>query len=240
MADVTRDEIEAIGDRLDAEVRLRIKSGLEAGISGATAQNVWSVLRTTFRETVSARDQSMRLRTTDPTAGHKPPLKTSKRHKTFLYPVEFARLVACAEVPREWRQAYAVAAYLYVRPEELEALTWADCDLAAGTVDVNKAVNARNGKPGITWLALSGLDVAKIQRRAGHEDLETTLCYVKLAEDLTGTIGTPFSPLPDDLVESSRIVHGRFRTAKMPVKVPVFGAGGGNRTPDLARMKRPL
>lgn len=237
-----------------------------------------------FKETVSSRDRTMRVRTDDPTQGHKPPLKTPKRQKTFIYPVEFAALLACTEVPLAWREVYAVAAYTYVRPEELQALLWSDVDLVTGTLQVSKATDARTGKPkalpktanavrvvpldpalvpllkhmrkraggdeaaeavvlpvlgelndkfrakqfrrhlraagvtrprlfaetatllqvdfrscrdtGITWLALAGLDVAKMQRRAGHEDLSTTLGYVKMAEDLTGQVGSPFPPLP--------------------------------------------
>ena len=76
-----------------------------------------------------------------------------------------------------------------------------------------------------------------MQRRCGHEDIDTTHGYVKMAEDLSGTIGEPFPPLPGGLVwnrpESSRDdINLQF--------TEVYGAGGGNRTPDLARMKRPL
>jgi len=53
---------------------------------------------------------------------------------------------------------------------------------------------------GITWLALSGVDVAKIQRRCGHDDIATSLGYVKLAEDIAGHVGEPFPPLPEELV----------------------------------------
>ncbi len=53
---------------------------------------------------------------------------------------------------------------------------------------------------GITWLALSGLGVDKICRRAGHDDVNTSMGYVKLAEDLSGDLGVPFGPLPADLV----------------------------------------
>ncbi len=53
---------------------------------------------------------------------------------------------------------------------------------------------------GVTWLAMTGLGVDKIQRRAGHEDIKTTLGYVKQAEDLTGELGAPFAPLPPSLV----------------------------------------
>jgi len=226
IADVTRDEIEAIRDVLDDAVRLRIKDGLRAGTSGATAQNVWSVLRTMFKESVSARDRTRRVRADDPTSGHKAPLKTAKREKTFIYPNEFSRLLACEKVPRVWREVYALAAYTYVRPEELQALTWEDVDFNAGTIHVSKAISAGDGKPkplpktrnavrtvpidpalvpllapmhaaakddaapilpvlgelndfrscrdtGITWLALAGVELPLIQRRAGHEDSAT-------------------------------------------------------------------
>lgn len=55
---------------------------------------------------------------------------------------------------------------------------------------------------GITWLALAGTDVAKIMRRAGHDDVGTTMRYVKLAEDLGGELGEPFGPLPSEVVDA--------------------------------------
>jgi hypothetical protein len=76
-----------------------------------------------------------------------------------------------------------------------------------------------------------------MKTRVGHDDIETTEGYVKMAEDLSGTIGQPFPPLPAPLLsESPRIAPGRFE-GHFPA---VIRAGGGNRTPDLARMKRPL
>jgi hypothetical protein len=51
---------------------------------------------------------------------------------------------------------------------------------------------------GITWLALDGVELAKMQRRAGHERIETTSAYVKMAEDLTGTVGQPFPAIPQE------------------------------------------
>jgi hypothetical protein len=53
---------------------------------------------------------------------------------------------------------------------------------------------------GITWLALASVGVDSMKRRAGHEELETTLGYVKMAEDLAGRVGVPFSPLPTELL----------------------------------------
>jgi integrase len=139
--------IEDVRDALDTEFKKRLREGLDAGISGSTAANVWSVLRTTFKESERARDRKLRMRTVDPSAGIKPPLTTPDRAKTFLYPVEATTLLACERVPREWRETYAVAIYLFVRPEELEALTWEDVDFTARTVGVSKAIDARTGKP---------------------------------------------------------------------------------------------
>jgi hypothetical protein len=62
---------------------------------------------------------------------------------------------------------------------------------------------------GITWLALSGVDVVKMQRRAGHDNVSTTMGYVKSAEDIAGTIGTPFPELPESLVKPSKESGGR-------------------------------
>lgn len=56
---------------------------------------------------------------------------------------------------------------------------------------------------GITWMALRGDEPLKIMRRAGHEDIATTMGYVREAENLTTTLGTPFPGLPPDLCQSS-------------------------------------
>jgi len=71
-------------------------------------------------------------------------------------------------------------------------------------------VNFRSWRDtGITWLALMGVDVAKMQRRAGHDSISTTLGYVKMAEDLTGSIGDPFPALPAELLDETKSTHGR-------------------------------
>jgi integrase len=307
IASITRDEIESIRDALDTEVRKRIAGGLGVGMSGKSAINIWSVLRIMFKESVGARDRMMRVRAEDPTAGHKAPLKTRDRKKTFLYPAEFARLMECRAVPREWCQLYAIACYLYLRPGELRALTWADVDLDARVVHVTKAydekgkqvaepktsngvrdipieptlvpllehlrsrvtelsapvapllivhdeqhrakifrghlatahvtrprltestsstmpINFRSCRDsGITWLALAGVALAKVQRRAGHDDISTTLGYVKAAEDLTGTAGAPFPPLPEHLLDHSLDHFFAFPPEKGPQMVPKEG-----------------
>jgi len=54
---------------------------------------------------------------------------------------------------------------------------------------------------GITWLAVAGLDATKIQRRAGHTTIETTMGYIREAESFAGeAFGQPFPPLPAELL----------------------------------------
>src|SRR5688572_11056578 len=87
-----------------------------------------------------------------------------------------------------------------------------------------------------TWasrgLALTGVELACMQHRAGHEDITPTLGYVKMAEDLAAKVGTPFGPFPPELMAT-----GNRKPRKSTAQ---SGAGGGNRTPDPARMKRLL
>jgi hypothetical protein len=47
---------------------------------------------------------------------------------------------------------------------------------------------------------MTGLGLPQIMRRAGHDDVGTTMGYVKRAEDLTGNLGAPFGSLPSTLI----------------------------------------
>ena len=288
IAGVTRDDVEDVRDALDAAVAQRKREGGRAGLSGARARNVWSVLTSMMKEACTSKRRDLRVREDNPCSSVQPPDRTDTKAKTFIYPTEFLKLAACTEVPLAWRELYTVACYLYLRPGELRALVWNDIDFEAGVVHVTKAFDedsqsvkppkTRNGvrdvpipatlvpllkamhdraesdaasvvplmqehnenlravairkhfvmaevhrarltevsattmqinfrswrDTGITWLALAGVDVAKMQRRAGHDSISTTLGYVKMAEDLTGSIGEPFPTLPVALVPAAK------------------------------------
>jgi integrase len=292
IAGLSRDDVENVRDALDSAVAERRKEGGRAGLSGARARNVWSVLTSMMKEACTSKRRDLRVRADNPCATVQPPDKTDAKAKTFVYPAEFLKLAGCADVPREWRELYAVACYLYLRPGELRALVWTDVDFDAVVVHVTKAYDedsktvkspkTRNGvrdvpipaplvpllkamhdraaddtaavlplmgersenlrsiwmrkhlarakvtrsrlseqsattmkvnfrtwrDTGITWLALAGVDVAKMQRRAGHDTISTTLGYVKMAEDLTGSIGDPFPALPAVLLPPPEGVGG--------------------------------
>ena len=287
---VTRDDIENIRDALDKAIQdwSPGKSARKSTcLSGKTAMNAWSCLTSSFKAATASKRRDLRVLDgkQNPCVGVLAPGdKDSRktRRKTFLYPREASALLACADVPREWREVYALALYTYLRPGEIRVLTWADVDEASGVIHVSKAWDyadekvkkpkTRNGvrtvpiepsllpllkrmlegkKPseqlthcleqhgenhiallfrkhleaagvkrpalhgsththvqanfrscrdsGITWLAMSGLGVDKIMRRAGHDMVQTTMGYVKQTEDLTGDLGVPFAPLPESL-----------------------------------------
>jgi len=287
IAKVSSDDIERVRDMLDAKITLHTRTEGKEGIGWARARNVWTVVTSTFKAAKQSKRRDLRVRKDNPCADVLPPERGQSRQRTFLYPTEIGTLLACADVPTEVRQMYAVATYLYLRPGELRALLVSDVDLAAGVVHVTKAYDdeanetkapkTRNGvrdvpipatlvpllqrlvagrkagdlllpvmavrsdrnrgrtfrthlewakvtRPrlladnpreepvdfrscrdtGITWLALSGVDVAKCQRRCGHDTLETTMGYVKVAEDIGGQIGEPFGPLPPDLFSQNQ------------------------------------
>jgi integrase len=87
---------------------------------------------------------------------------------------------------------------------------------------------------GITWLAMTGIDSAKIVRRAGHDDHNTTMGYVKLAEDLTGNLGPPFGPLPEGLVSPDSAVRPPVRLATIEL-FPRAGEGIRNLDVHLGK-----
>jgi integrase len=315
IASITREDVEDVRDALDEEVARRKIEGGTAGLSGARARNVWSVLTSMMKEACTSKRRDLRVRGDNPCTTVQPPDKSDARAKTFIYPTEFLALVSCEDVPLAWRELYAVACYLYLRPGELRALAWTDVDFAAGVVHITKAYDedsrtvkapkTRNGvrdvpipselvpllkaihartpltdgatlvipflgelnenrragwmrkhlaiaklnrarlteqsattmqvnfrswrDTGITWLALQGVDVAKMQRRAGHDSISTTLSYVKMAEDLSGTIGEPFPPLPEALLKASAAASGPQNLAKHLAKLK-------DRTKNLGKM----
>ena len=80
---------------------------------------------------------------------------------------------------------------------------------------------------GITWMALRGDDALRIMQRAGHEDLKTTMGYVREAENLAHALGPDnvFPALPFDVISSGiasegPAVWGKLRESQWKKKRP--------------------
>jgi hypothetical protein len=55
---------------------------------------------------------------------------------------------------------------------------------------------------GATWMAVRGDEAMKIMQRCGHENIETTMGYMRTAEAVRDGFGEVFPPLPDALLRS--------------------------------------
>ncbi len=138
---VSRADVEAWVDCIDEQVR-------EGALSWKTAENAWGVLSTLFKGACGGKPRELRVRPADdnPTLHVAPPDRGARKGKQFLYPSEFLCLVECEDVPLEVRQCYAVAAYLYPRAGELEALHCEDIDLSHASVHMHRARDAGTGE----------------------------------------------------------------------------------------------
>jgi hypothetical protein len=55
-------------------------------------------------------------------------------------------------------------------------------------------------------MAMRGDEPMKIMRHAGHENMATTMGYVREAENLVTSVGDPFPALPEQVVSSGNFV----------------------------------
>jgi integrase len=95
---------------------------------------------------------------------------------------------------------------------------------------------------GVTWCAVRGDDALKIMQRAGHADFETTKVYLREAENLAAGFGTPFPPLPDELLTNRPgIAPGDTREGKssklLRKKVEAPGIEPGSENGLLAHLR---
>jgi integrase len=283
MASVTREDIEDVRDALDAVILDYDRKGPGRGrISAKTAQNVWGELTVAFSEAANSKRRELRVLTSNPALGVRPPERGAPKTKVYPYPAEFLAVAACAAIPLEWRELHALAAYTYARPGELQVLEWSDVDLKDRKIRITRAWDYKNDRikstktgeartipiepqllpllermrkrargtglvvpalagaddnrlaiimrhhfaladcdrprlvarsaaelrlrfrswrdAGITWAIVRGDDLVKVQRRAGHRLIATTMRYIVEAENAGAAFGVPFPPLPAALL----------------------------------------
>ncbi|CAN5839155.1 hypothetical protein BH11MYX4_BH11MYX4_23840 [soil metagenome] len=133
------------------------KAVLAGEITAKRAMNIWSdLVSAPFSRAFTDDDPRYSAvcvgpASANPAAGIKPPvtkaqLDEDKRERQPLYPHEFAQLMACPDVPREAKQIYALAVFLYCRPQEFYALRWTDVDWAAREIRVRRKLDVRTGE----------------------------------------------------------------------------------------------
>ena len=108
-----------------------------------TARNVWATTTKACDDARSSKDDSLRVRTDDPTDGVEGPDGGVERGKAYLYPSEVVRFLASPRVPMRWKRVVALAVYLLPRDGELRALRLADVDLEHGTIHVHHSWDRR-------------------------------------------------------------------------------------------------
>ncbi len=123
MAGITHEALEDFVSDLDKRV-------LAQEMNWKTAVNVWSTVAVMFRDAHGAKDRAMRVEgmRDSPARGVAPPDKGEETAKQFLYPSEFWKLVACADVPLLYARLYTVSLYTQTRQAEVLALDWSDID----------------------------------------------------------------------------------------------------------------
>ena len=86
---------------------------------------------------------------------------------------------------------------------------------------------------GITWMAVRGDEPLRIMQRAGHTTFDTTLIYIREAENFRIDFGAPFPPLPASLLGSPKPARkvsasvSAFGVARLAALRKTRGFGGG-------------
>ena len=150
MTSLKREHVVGIRDALTRAV-------LAEEISAKRAMNVWSdLVAAPFSRAFTDDDPRYSAvvvgpASANPATGIKPPvtkaqLDEDKRERQPLYPHEFTQLMACPDVPRAAKRIYALAVFLYCRPQEFYALRWTDVDWTAREVRVRRKLDVRTGE----------------------------------------------------------------------------------------------
>ncbi len=139
IAGVTRDDLRALVELLDAGVRRQ-------DYSWQTAMKAWGLVTKLFADACGAKAAALRVREDNPALGVRGPDRGARKSKQWIYPDEFTCLLACEEVPLRWRELYALQAYLFLRPGELAALDWDAVHLEHGYVGVHQSLDLETGE----------------------------------------------------------------------------------------------
>jgi integrase len=136
ISSVTKTDARRFVQVLDDKVR-------KETIAWKTAHHIWTLTRTMFRDACSSKRPDLVVREDDPTDKVEGPDRGDDLGRTYLYPSEFERLIACPKIPVAWRRLYALAAYTLSRAGELSALRWDAVDLERGVIHFRQSTDRR-------------------------------------------------------------------------------------------------
>ena len=204
--------MEAVVRYLDDAIRTK-------QLAWRTANAVWFMLRSLFREARTSKVPSLRVITADPTRDVQRPDKGAERIKQYLWPSEFLQLMQSRRVPHDFKRKVALCTYTYTRLGELIALDWADVHLDDGYIHVHQAMNAATRTVGMTKGANKG---ATLSRRIPIEPALMPLLRAMHQE--SGGVGPVVGPLDSPKEWSSRLK--RYLRLAGVSRAELFGAGG--------------
>lgn len=136
MQDIVEDDVRSVVERLDEKMQDK-----DSRFGWRTARHVWMSTRKLFKDACKSKVAALRVLTVSPAANVEGPDRGAEKSKQWLYPMEFAQLMACPDVPLRWRRIYAVATLLFLRWGEVRALAWRDIDLVHGIAHVHEQID---------------------------------------------------------------------------------------------------
>jgi hypothetical protein len=97
MANVSKSDVKRLVQVLDNKI-------LAGEVSWKAAHHVWTLTRPMFKDACSSKRAELVVHEDDPTDKVAGPDRGDDRSRTYLYPREFQNLIACKDVPAEWRR----------------------------------------------------------------------------------------------------------------------------------------
>lgn len=139
VADITREDVEQLVEKIDAKI-------INNHLSWKTAQNIWGLVTRAFADACGSKVKALRARFDNPALEVAPPDRGDVRSRAYLYPNEVLLLLSCASIPIRWRRLFAFAIYTAARRGEIEALEWTDVDLRVNTIHIHRSTDRETGE----------------------------------------------------------------------------------------------
>lgn len=181
MRDLKPSDLERVVRRLDRLVN-------EGELRWKSALNIWGTVTVACDDATRGKVAELRCFEEDPSKKVRGPDRGVETEKVHLFPGELLQLMKCRGVPQLRRRAYTIGVYLYLRPAELEALTWEDIDLPRGQVTIQRSIDRESGEVGSPKAG---------KARATH-DLEPTIIPLLRAMHRKGATGPVVGRLGDE------------------------------------------